>query len=76
MTGDYHLEVLKQGFVQLFLIMLLYYFEGRFVMFVDLRNQLKLSAFTSISAQIKLHHSHHVSQNLKVMFTVDLRCQE
>ena len=67
---------LKRAFVQLFLIILLYYFEGRFVMFLDLRNQLKLSAFTSITAQIKLRYSHHVSQTLKVMFTMELQCQE
>ena len=41
-------------------------------MFLDLRNQLKLSAFTSITAQMKLCHSHHMSQTFKVMFTVEL----
>ena len=39
-------------------------------MLFDLRNQSKLSAFTSTTAQIRLCHSHHMSQTLKVMFTV------
>ena len=47
-----------------------------FITYFDLKNQSKLSAFTSITAQIKLCDSHHVSQTLKVMFTVVLRCQE
>ena len=45
-------------------------------MFLDFRNQLKLSAFTSITAQLKLRYSDRVSQSWKVMFTVELQCQE
>ena len=38
---DYHLEVLKPDFVRLFLIILLYCFEGRLIMFLDSTNQLR-----------------------------------
>ena len=49
---------------------------GKLYYVLRFRNQLKLSAFTSITAEIKLSDSHHVSQSLKAMFTVESRCQE
>ena len=42
-------------------INLLYYFEGCFITYFDLKNHSKLSAFTTITAQIKLRDSHHVA---------------
>ena len=56
MTRDYNVEVLKGFF---------YYFEECFITHFDFKNQSKLSAFTSITAQIKLCDSDHVSQTLK-----------
>ena len=59
-----------------YLIILHFYFEESFIMFFDKGISQNLSAFTSITAEIKHRDFHHVSQTLKVMFIVELRRQE
>ena len=44
----------------------------RFWKVLNRANQLKLSAFSSINAQLKFRDSHHVSRTLEVIFTLDV----